>query len=180
MNWETVITASLAAIGGSGAAIKILGDRLLLKQKAKLDKEILELQNAFSMGINSHMATVIFDKHMAFCEEYVEAASKALYALIQEGVKVSLLDAREFLKIRQKWSLWLTREIEDKLDRFEENIAKIGGEAQVLDANGDPPSNEKSIKTVIAELREVLATERISVLRSELIVRSSEKSTPIG
>jgi hypothetical protein len=134
------------------------------------------MQNAFSIGATSHMATVAFDKHIGFCEEYVEAMFSALYSLIQEGTKGKPLEARDFFRIRQKWALWLTHEIEIKLDRFERDIGKIGAEAQVLDANGAPLSDELSIKRVIADLREALATEELTALRSELVSRSLKKT----
>jgi hypothetical protein len=186
MNWWTVIATFIAAIGGPAVVLKVVGDRLLEKQKAHYGKEMAEIahersillaerQNAFSMGANSHMATVVFDKHIGFCEEYVQAVFNALYALIQEGTKEKPLDAEEFFKIRQKWALWLSREIETKLDRFEHDITKIGADAQVLDANGAPVSNEVGIRTIIADLRKVLGTEELTLLRNELVLRSLNK-----
>jgi hypothetical protein len=173
------------ALAGSVAAglLKYFGDWSLLGVTAKYSKEsailahersvlLAERQNAFSIGATSHMATVAFDKHIGFCEEYVEAMSIALYTLIEGGTKEKPPGAREFFRIRQKWALWLTDEIEVKLDRFERDIAKIGADAQVLDANGTPVSNELSIKRVIADLREVLATEELTALRNELVLRS--------
>ncbi len=137
------------------------------------------MQNAFSMGATSHMATVAFDKYVCFCEEYVEAMSNVLYALIQEEAKKKPLDARALSKIRQKWALWLTDDIERKLDQFERDIAKIGSDAQVLDANGAPVSNELSIKIVVAALREVLATEELTALRKELVLRSLKRPSHV-
>lgn len=120
------------------------------------------------------MAAVAFDKHIGFCEEYVDAMSEALQTLIQEGARS--LNISDFFRIRQKWALWLTREIEAKLDLFEVAISKIAAGAQIFDDNGFPVSNERSFKTVIASLRELLATEELTALRSELVGRSSRRS----
>jgi hypothetical protein len=190
MNWWTPISPFvspiLAAIGGSVAVsavvLKSLADRMLdvLKNRDSKDREgiahersklLAERQNAFSMGANSHMASVVFDKYIGFCEEYVEAMSNALYTLIQEGNSDQPLDARDFFKIRQKWALWLSHEIDDKLDGFEHNFTRIGVDAPFFDANGAPASvpNELNIKQVIAALRESISTEEFATLRRELI-----------
>jgi hypothetical protein len=128
------------------------------------------------MGATSHMATVAFDKHIGFCEEYVEEMSKALYTLIQDGPTYKPLNISDFSRIRQKWALWLTQDIEDRLDRFEDHIAKIGAAAQFWDANGAPESNERNIKPIVAYLRNTLAIEELTVLRKELVARSSKQS----
>jgi hypothetical protein len=128
------------------------------------------------VGATSHMATVAFDKHIGFCEEYVAEMYKALHTLVEDRGTEELVDARRFSQIRQKWALWLTHEIESKLDQFELKITQIiGGTAQDVDANGAPVSNERSIAGNIADLREVLRTEELTALRNELVIRSSRK-----
>jgi hypothetical protein len=182
MYWWTIIVTVITAIGGPAVVLKILGDQLLEKQKAHLSKEMAEIshersvllaekQNAFSIGTTSHMATVAFDKHIGFCEEYVEAMSNSLNTLIQEEKPIN---TGNFLRIRQKWALWLTQEMEAKLDKFEAEITRIGGDAQVFDLAGVPLSNDRSIKRVIADFREVLGTEKLTTLRNDLVVRSSK------
>ena len=180
--WTVLETIVGSAVGGSAAVLglsKYLGDRWLEGVKARHSRELAEMQNAFSMGANSHMAAVTFDKHIGFCEEYVDAVSKALPPLIQEGAREEPLDLADFFRIRQKWALWLTDDIESKLDQFERLIPKIASEAPVLDTYGAHVSIEASIKSVIAELRKVLVTEELTALRSELVVRSSRQSPPV-
>lgn len=179
MDWPTVIASLIgSAIAGPTAVglSKFLGDRSIERQRAQQSRELLEAQNAFSVGATSHMATVAFDKHIGFCEEYVEEVYKALHALIQDGGTVEPLDARRFSQIRQKWALWLTQEIENKLDQFELRITQIiGGTAKDVDSDGAPVPSERSITRNIADLREVLHTEELTALRNELVIRSLEK-----
>ncbi len=131
------------------------------------------------MGATSHMATVAFDKHIGFCEEYVEEVSKALQPLIQDGSRQEPLDARRFSRIRQKWALWLTNEIDGELEQFERHVTQLGAEAPAVDANGDRVSNESSIKTAIAFLREVLRTEELTALRNKLVIGSSGRPSRV-
>jgi uncharacterized protein (DUF2267 family) len=166
------------AVGGAAIIVllvKYVGDRLLQRQTEQHSKEQAEMQNAFSMGATSHMATVAFDRYVSFCEEYVEAMSNALYTFIQAEAKGKPLDARGFSRIRQKWALWLTDDVESKLDEFERRITRVHSEAPVYDPDGTQASIESSIKSVIAVLRKVLATEELTALRSELVVGSLKK-----
>lgn len=194
MNWLTALETIVGgALSGSAAVFglsRYLGDRWLERLKAQYSKELAqfsheqsilltEMQNAFSMGATSHMATTAFDKHIGFCQEYVDAISKALDFLNEAGPKKRLLDASEFFRIRQKWALWLTDEIEANLDRFELTISTIAAGAPVMDDNG-PMSNERSTKTLIAFLRELLATEQLTALRNELVLRALKKSPPVA
>ena len=115
------------------------------------------------------MATVAFDKHIGFCEEYIEEVSKALEALIPIGNEQEPLDPGSFSRIRRKWALWLTNEIDTTLERYEGRITQIGGEAPAVDADGHRGSNETAIKDAIAFLRKVLRTEELTALRNKIV-----------
>jgi hypothetical protein len=178
MDWPNLVASFLgsaipAAIGVT--IVKYLGDSMLERQKARQSSELEERKNTFSIGATSHMATVAFDKHIEFCEEYVEEVYNALQALVQDGMPQQPLDVASFFRIRQKWALWLTNEIDSELEQFERRVTQLGGEAPAFDANGDQVSNQSSIKTAIAFLRGVLRTEELTALRNELVIRSSTR-----
>jgi hypothetical protein len=185
LTWKPVV-ASIGFIVGLlfrevwAALVKHQSDRLIEQQKSQHSKELLAAQNVFSVGVTSHMATVAFNKHIEFCEEYVKEMSEALHALIQNGKPEETLDTRRLSPIREKWALWLTHEIENKLDEVERRIRLVGGSAQVLEPDGTPASNAGTIagiiRGVIAFLRgEVLRTEELTALRNELVKCSLRK-----
>jgi hypothetical protein len=182
-NWITVVICLAgSALFGKGlpAFLKYLSDRSIERQKAQQSRELLAAQNVFSVGVTSRMATVAFDKHIEFCEEYVKEMSEALHALIQNGKPEEMLDTRRLSIIREKWALWLTHEIENKLDEVERRIRLVGGPAQVFKADGTPASNAGAlagiIKDVITFLREeVLRMEELTALRNELVKCSLTK-----
>lgn len=168
MDLGTIVGSLVGSAIGAPAAVALLN---LLGNWA-----IERRKSVFSIGISSHMADVFFDKHIEFCEAYLKAASAALYALTEEGEDDPLLDTRVFSGIRREWALWLTPEIEIKLDRYERDLPRLGGEAQVYEAQGPPStSNENSINRLIADLRELLGTKELTDLRSEWVTRSSKK-----
>ena len=176
MSWWTALQNVLGSASGTALALwfaKYLGDRSLQKEAQRHSNEQAEIQNTFSMGATSHMATVVFDKYVGFCEEYVAAMSNTLPTLI--GGRTTQTPS-EFVGIRQKWALWLTDEVESKLDGFERRIPRIPSEAPILDAYGGHVSSiEDSVKSVISDLRKVLATEELTTLRAELVARSSRQ-----
>ncbi len=107
MDWPTVVVGLIGSAIAAPAAVgltKFLSDRSIERQKARQSRELLETQNVFSVGATSHMATVAFDKHVGFCEEYLEEVYKALSTLIQHGATEEPLDTSRFSLIRQKWS----------------------------------------------------------------------------
>ncbi|MFI5089769.1 MAG: hypothetical protein ACHP7P_06900 [Terriglobales bacterium] len=185
-----------------GALFKVFMDHLAHQRAVFL----LEAQNAFSMGATSHMANVAFEKHVGFCEEYVQEMFKALSTLFREGPTEDVLrHATALYKVREKWALWLTANIETELDRFENAIQKIGAHAHLLDASLNanerheriaemyalfaevvglgkwedaPISEERAVKTVIVKLRKVLGIEELTDLRTELVRRSRGATTP--
>lgn len=189
--WTVLVSIAGSAVAGPAAVFvsRYLGDRSLealkvrhSKELAKLahDRSVLltEMQNAFSMGASSHMATVAFDKHIGFCEAYIRAVSLALRNVIQPGASAKPLDVTPLFGIRQKWSLWLTDELERKLDLFELGIGAAG--AQVFDERGVTLPNDRSIKSLVATLGHLLATEELTDLRSELVHSLGKTPRPAG
>jgi hypothetical protein len=178
MDWWVVLQSILGAAGGTSLVLllaKYLGDRSLHRLTQRHSREQAEMQNAFSMGATSHMATVAFNKYTDFCEEYAGEISRALYALIQEGPANRPRDAVDFSGIRQKWALWLTQDVEDELDRFEDGLLRLGADAQFFSADGSLEWNERNAKPIIAYLRDTLGVEKLTTLRRELVVRSSRQ-----
>jgi hypothetical protein len=182
MEWQRLLENFVAAvIGGAITRLdfsKYLGDWWLEKVKERHSAKLAELQNAFSMGAASHMATVAFDKHIGFCEEYFGEISKVLEALISEGATYRPTDASRLLRVRQRWALWLTRDIEAKLDLFEADVQRMGADGMFYNAEGIPEFNEQSVERITAYLREILAIEELTALRKELVMRSTKGALP--
>lgn len=139
---------------------------------------LAEMQNSFAMGANSHMAVVVFDRHIAFCEEYAEAVSNALTQARKSGTP---LDIGALVGIRRKWELWLSQEIEGKLDKFERLVEKPGAEIPFFDHNGNlRSSHDLAVGEVIADLRRIPDTENLTWLRKEAVRQALEKPQSVG
>lgn len=109
----------------------------------------LELQNRqqdFALGTASHMANVAYDKHVIFCEEYMERVQKGFQELMQHGpTKGAMNIGGDLVRIRFKHSAWLTKEIEGKLKPFEMALINMGAKEHLLESL---PTGEKRSKVV--------------------------------
>jgi len=148
------------------------------------------------------MASVAFDKHVSFCEEYVEETQKALATFVRDGPSKNVLGhVANLRETRQKWAVWLTPELETVLGKFEEAIRSIGAKAWLLDEvpkvdqrakivgemygefaelmgiekwDGKDISDERAVATIIGKLRKVLGVDELTRLRNELVKRALE------
>lgn len=170
VDWLTVIATSAVSNSITAALLKYFGDRRIEREKAQQSRDLQEAQNAFDAGVTSHMARVAFEKLVEFCEEYALEVLNALQTLSGEEGLAEALDTGKFSQIRQKWALWLTPQIDSKLDSFEVRIAGIiGGAAPDRDANDLMASNEKIIRQQISFLRDVLRTEALAAWRAVVL-----------
>jgi len=82
------------------------------------------------------MANVAFDKHAAFCEEYMAEVDGTMGVLFRGGpINATVLENAATLRdIRAKYSVWLTPEIEEKLMEFETALSELGADAWLVKA----------------------------------------------
>src|SRR4051794_35049823 len=76
-------------------------------RKARLQHEVQlalkQRDQSFNLSITSHMANVLFDKHVAFCEEYAARAHQCVRELFRDGPSENAMSIfQELTAIRQK------------------------------------------------------------------------------
>ena len=149
------------------------------------------------------MANVAFDKHVQFCEEYVEQVFKAMENLFRKGPhEDALQSAYDLTNVRKRRAVWLTPEIESILERFEGAIRKIGASASLVNAvpgdpkgvkvmyeefamvfgpehgfkewNDDAVAEDYTMVSIIGTLRNILGIAELTILRSKFIKHASE------
>ena len=118
---------NIAAIPGIGSLFlaldKVWKDYLTHQRAVELQTK----QQDFVLGTASHMAEVAYDKHVLFCEAYIERVQQGFQELLRDGPSANAMTiGRELVNIRQKHAAWLTKEIEAKLKPFEQTLIKIG------------------------------------------------------
>ena len=130
-------------------AVALFGVLYQVWRNERAQERAVELQNKqqdFVLGTASHMANVAYDKHVLFCEEYINRVQETFQKLMQNGpTKEALGLGGDLLKIRIKHSPWLTAEIEKKLKPFETALIQIGSKEHLLEYL---PTGEQRTKVV--------------------------------
>lgn len=123
---------TIPAIGAlSFAAFQIFRDHLSHLRTAELQNQ----QQLFNLGATSHMANVVFDKHVEFCEKYISEVHETTLTLFQKGpTKEALNHAGSLYKLRIEYSAWITPEMVSKLEPFEDAIRHMGADAGLVAA----------------------------------------------
>src|SRR5260370_23465685 len=88
--WHVVSDlAGMSAIASLfGALFQLARDRMAFDRSMRLD----ENRNRFTIGATSHMASVAFDKHASFSEEYVTEMQSTLTNLFNLGPRPEVME----------------------------------------------------------------------------------------
>lgn len=137
-------TSGIIAIPGVLALIVVLYQ--ITRDEWKHEKDII-LQNKlqdFILSTSSHIADVSYDKHVLFCEEYIERVQQGRKELLRDGGSPETMKiGGDLVRIRQKHSAWLTDDIENKLKPFEHALIKIGANEEYLRMTAGDGMNDK-------------------------------------
>ena len=127
------VLAVPAATALFGIVIQVLRD----EQAYERQRESKEREQGFTLGIISHMAQVVFDKEVQFCEEYAEAVNTTVLDLLRNGPSQHALEqASNLSQLRDKFSLWVPKDLYQKLYAFESALREIGSAATVIPLAG--------------------------------------------
>ena len=100
------------------------------------------------------MANVAFDKHVEFCEKYMNGVNETISTLFIKGpsddVKSNL---EKLINIKSEYSAWITQDIAVQLEPFEKAIRKIVvlSEEELSLRKSDKPEDQEARKKAIKE-----------------------------
>ncbi|HGM6414805.1 TPA: hypothetical protein ACKP8A_000736 [Stenotrophomonas maltophilia] len=110
----------IAAVAGGG--FLVLRDELAHQRQLERDSS----SNAFHVAAQSHMAKVLFDKHVEFAEAYSDAARKLVSKLFRDGPNEDTRNIDALIDVRLKHGLWVSSELAEQLNAFEQQFVSIG------------------------------------------------------
>jgi len=135
----------LAVIPGVAALLNVLFQLWREERAHERAVELLHRQQDFALATGSHMANVAYDKHVTFCEAYVERTNQGLVDLMALGPsQVALKLAGDLARIRTDHATWLTVEIEARLLPFEGALRKMGAGEHLLSVSNVPVGEGRS------------------------------------
>lgn len=182
----------------------------LMRDQASFEKqlEIQANQLKFNLGATSHMANTAFDKHIEFCEAYMRELQNTFYNLFAKGDTEEALEyARNLFLIREKYAIWLTKLINERLEAYEKLLRKLGASAHFIEVTRESPNQsqqrslhiesnyelfsklmgttsdendidyDKAIEGAKIKIKDILGIEALTQLRTELIQHAIENRT---
>lgn len=166
------IVESAAGMTGVGALIGALFqifrdqadfEKQLLLQRDAQQQEVLRQRDDqhFQIGVTSHMANTVFDKHVVFCETYLKEVHGTIDTLVREGpCPDALKHADNLIGIRREHVAWVTISMSQRLVGFESAIRKIGAKSHFVRSTAGheryAERRDKLIEQVEAEFERVL------------------------
>jgi hypothetical protein len=187
------------------AATERAHDRTIAASERAHERSLVaaDHEKRFTLGISSRMANVAFDKHVEFCEAYALVAFKALGDIFRDGATVDAVDhGRSLFAVRRAHAVWITQEIDEKLQKFEDLFMEMGASAgyvQDIQGSGEASQRqehidrmykhlmtltggrewkaeeldgEKAVMATIRWLRGVLGTEELNAVRRAFVKRA--------
>ncbi|CAG9207675.1 conserved hypothetical protein [Paraburkholderia tropica] len=186
-----IITAGASFAGAALAAwmsLRIAGQRMQHERRQEAVKRAFD-------SAGSHMAVVAFDKYVQFCEEYTDLFRETLRGLIQTGPHENALNyAADLSRLRTRWALWVTDEVNALLEKFEKALRQMGSDAHLSapklaasvpnrpeiinrmykafsdlfelgNWNGEEANKDLAVAKMMSLLKETLGIEQFSLLR---------------
>lgn len=117
------------AINGGliASLLAIAGTLFMAVTKYIFEAKKQEQQNYFSLSATSHMAQVAFDRHVEFCEEYINELQLIIHELFRDANHKKGMDYFYQLKaIKDKHRVWVTQSIETVLKPVESALWNMG------------------------------------------------------
>lgn len=194
-------TTIMAAASFAGAALAAWMSLRIARQRLEHERRQEAVRRAFDSA-GSHMAVIAFDKYVQFCEEYTDLFRDALRELVQTGPhKNALSYSADLSRLRTRWALWVTADVNALLEKFEKVLRQMGSDAHMSapelaasvpnraelinrmykafsdlielgNWNGEEANKDLAVATMISLLKETLGTEQFGRLR-QLTVNSA-------
>jgi len=138
-------------VPGIGALLGVLYQIWRDQVSYERQKELQGKQLFFNLGVTSHMASVAFDKHVQFCEEYITQINEGLIHLFREGPTEDAISlAGKLSTIRFKFRPWLTEDIVAGVLPYEKALTEIGALAKLSEHSQRDETRTKAIDRMFA------------------------------
>lgn len=139
----------IISLPGGGALVYALYQIIRDEQQYAKNLLIQNKQQDFILSTSSHIAEVAYDKHVLFCEEYIQRIQNGRKELFRDGVSLETINiGAELVQIRHKHSAWLTDDIENNLKPFEQVLIEIGANENYLRRTASEDMNDERRRVI--------------------------------
>jgi hypothetical protein len=176
----------------------------ILRDQSAFEKNLLlqQKEHIFGLGVTSHMANTVFDRHISFCDDYMAEVQSTIATLISTGASEKAGEhAGNFFRIRQKYSAWITNDMSRSLETFEAALQNLACRAREVTraADGSPQlaqalqkadatwdkllgglfnrktevDKDIAVKSIEDKLRDMLGIEKLMRIRQWIVDRAA-------
>lgn len=127
----------------AASAIVALLRLMLDLSKHQIDILLQDRREFFEVSASGYMAEQVFSRYCDFAEEYTSKVQDVFKKLMAEGdTQAATGYANELAKIRVSHTLWLTDDVNERLETIEKILREIGGNQRLYEARGDLPGRD--------------------------------------
>ncbi|MFT6910037.1 MAG: hypothetical protein ACJAS1_006765 [Oleiphilaceae bacterium] len=192
------IIASPGILGLLGIHYQLMRDEAAFERSIKIQSQ----QQTFGLGATSHMANKVFDKHVEFCEKYLDEVHEIGTRLFKEGpIKEAVHLANGLNTLKLKYAAWLTDEISDLLFPFEQALRELGASKGFIDdtatdkrytkerqkrisqvhedylkilnmSKDKEPHPDMAVESIVRKARSILDLDELVWLRKQIIIQA--------
>ena len=117
-------------------------DQIAYERQAELQRN----QQDFDLAIASHMANVVFDKQVDFCEKYSQKLRSIVQEMFKDGPSDKTISySQELRDIRNEYAPWISKELTQKIKPFESALNEIASLEVLQKLNPNDPSRYSTI-----------------------------------
>jgi hypothetical protein len=147
----------VALVPGLGAMCAAVWQLLRDREAHNRQLDLKQREQLFSLSVTSHMAQVAFDKHAAFCQDYVARVHKGVGELYRDGPSQHAITiVQDLAEIRQRHAPWVPPDVLERLKPFEEAVWEVGTSSLYVARAGEAPDRRKHVDKMHNTFSEVL------------------------
>lgn len=171
-------------------------DEVAYENNRRLQNE----QNQFNLAATSHMANIVFERQVAFCEEYIVTLDQVFSHLQKNGPSKEIEKYLEKLvATKKKYITWLSSELVERLEVIENEMQRIITSDYLVNVvqqkepersiyinemwksfnrligvhnSGDEIDSKQTVKNILEYVKGILGITELEVLRREMVSRS--------
>ena len=137
----------------------------LFRDQAEFERQkyLQQQDQIFNLGATSHMANIAFDKHVEFCEKYMEQVQIILSNMFTLGPTPGIDEYKgELFRLQREYEVWISDEISGQLKPFEQALSKVAALSHLSKSLGsdDPEGRKLAIREMYEVFRKILEIEK--------------------
>lgn len=161
--WQELLSATVV-LSPLGAIVRLVLDSLNHERQLHLQRD----QQAFDLAASSHMASVVFDHYVAFCEAYLQVLDGIMSTLGKAHANGSLVNSTvQLADVRREHAMWIPVGLMQQLLDAERQLQVADEQLQIWarESHDDEELSPNVWMTLFEGVLEVVKDEEVKKAR---------------